>query len=156
MCFSFLFLFEILRGVFYGCNWHYSPLDRAEVAKYGGRALVGPQQCRVSSQDEKRERVGCYGPLFISTNHVLGIKTLSSERSKFLVISASKGHLWRTKVLVIIAPKGHLLWCCVYLLLLEKFTFSLVWFNDWTYCEISGWEWMLFWFSYFFDCLSLG
>ena len=46
--FPFCFLFEILKGVFYGCNWHYSPLDRAEVAKYGGRASVGPQQCRVS------------------------------------------------------------------------------------------------------------
>ena len=91
--FPFCFLFEILEGVCYGCNWHYSPSDREKVAKYRGRASVGPQQCRISSQDEKRERVGCYGPLFVSTNHVLGIETLSSERLKFLVILASKGHL---------------------------------------------------------------
>ena len=28
---------------FCGLFWHYSPLDREEVAMYGGRALVGPQ-----------------------------------------------------------------------------------------------------------------
>ena len=27
---------------FCGLFWHYSPLDREEVAMYGGRALVGP------------------------------------------------------------------------------------------------------------------
>ena len=126
MCFPFYFLFEILKGVFYGCNWHYSPSNRAEVAKYGERASVGPQQCRVSSQDEKRKRVGYYGPLFISTNHVLGIETLSSERSKFF---ASKGHFWRIEVLVIITLKGNWLWCCVYHLLLGKSTFFHVRFN---------------------------
>ena len=86
---SFALNFEGIVWVY----WHYSPSDRVEVAMYGRRSLVGLQQCRVSSQDEKRERIGCYGPLFVSTNHVLGIETLSSERSKFLVIIASKGHL---------------------------------------------------------------
>ena len=90
-CFGFLF--EFSKGVCYGCNWYYSPSDRAEVANYGGRALVGPQQCRVSSQDEKRERVGCYGSLLVSTSHVSRIEILSSKRSKFFVISASKGHV---------------------------------------------------------------
>ena len=45
----------ILKG-FSGLFWHYSPLDREEVIMYRGRALVGPQYCRVSSRDEKRER----------------------------------------------------------------------------------------------------
>ena len=55
-CMSFFgVLLWILKGL-YGLFWHYSPLDREEVAMYGGRALVGLQQCRVSSQDEKRER----------------------------------------------------------------------------------------------------
>ena len=41
-CFSFVFCFEILKGL---CRlfWHYSPLDREEVAMYGGMALVGTQ-----------------------------------------------------------------------------------------------------------------
>ena len=40
---SFLHVLLDFRKDFCGLFWHYSPLDREEVAMYGGRALVGPQ-----------------------------------------------------------------------------------------------------------------
>ena len=36
-------LMNFFEGISWGLFWHYSPLDREEVAMYGGRALVGPQ-----------------------------------------------------------------------------------------------------------------
>ena len=41
---SFVYLDELFEGFSWGCVWHYSPLDREEVAMFGGRALVGPQR----------------------------------------------------------------------------------------------------------------
>ena len=40
---SFVILMNCFEGISWGCVWHYSPLDREEVAMVGGRALVGPQ-----------------------------------------------------------------------------------------------------------------
>ena len=61
---SFVFFFKILKGL-YGLYWLYSPSNREKVAMYGGRSLVGLRQCRVSSQDKKRERgEAIMGPYF--------------------------------------------------------------------------------------------
>ena len=40
----------------------------------GGGLQLDFGQCRVSPRDEERERVGCYGPLLVSTNHVCVLK----------------------------------------------------------------------------------
>ena len=59
----FCYLDEFFEGFSWGCVWHYSPLDREEVAMYRGRALVGPQWCRVSFHGERREKgYGVWAP----------------------------------------------------------------------------------------------
>ena len=52
---SFVILMNCFEGFSWGCVWHYSPLDREEVAMLGV-GLSWTSMMRVSFHGERRER----------------------------------------------------------------------------------------------------